>query len=109
MRRLSEERCFNHAGREAAVRCPECRSFFCRECVSEHDGRFLCAACLRKETAPASASRRGFTVLRRVAALSAGIFLLWICFYACGQVLLSIPTELHEGTLWLDDGEEETE
>ena len=36
MSNLIHQRCSNHPGREAAVRCPECGRFFCRECVTEH-------------------------------------------------------------------------
>ena len=46
MTALAHQRCFNHALREAAARCPGCGNFFCRECVTEHDDRVLCAACL---------------------------------------------------------------
>ena len=44
--KLSAQRCFNHAGREAVARCPECSRYFCRECISEHRGRVVCAGCL---------------------------------------------------------------
>ena len=50
-RDLSLQRCRNHAEREAVARCPGCGHHFCRECVTEHDDRILCAACLRKLTA----------------------------------------------------------
>ncbi len=55
---LSGKRCFNHAGREAAARCPGCRRFYCRECVTEHDGRVLCAECLRRRAHDARAGGR---------------------------------------------------
>lgn len=47
---VSERRCINHAGRAAAGRCPGCRFFYCRECITEHDGRMLCAACVQKQS-----------------------------------------------------------
>lgn len=47
MNRLSHS-CFNHPERPAAARCPLCGVAFCRECVSEHNGRFLCASCLQQ-------------------------------------------------------------
>ena len=46
---LSQQRCFNHTSREAVARCPECGRFFCRECITEHDDRVLCAVCLGKK------------------------------------------------------------
>ena len=43
-----QQRCWNHEAREAACRCPACGRSYCRECVSEHEGRLLCAACLSR-------------------------------------------------------------
>ena len=34
------------------ARCPSCGNFFCRECITEHDELILCAACLKRITAP---------------------------------------------------------
>src|SRR4051794_20651456 len=45
---ISSARCLNHAGRGAAARCLACGKSFCRECVTEHEGRLTCAVCLRK-------------------------------------------------------------
>src|SRR5438132_254763 len=54
---LARQRCLNHLNREAVARCPECKRFFCRECVTEHEDRLICAACLKK-LAKATARRR---------------------------------------------------
>lgn len=43
---IAHQRCWNHAAREASCRCPACKHFFCRECVTEHDTRLLCASCV---------------------------------------------------------------
>ena len=43
---LLDQRCSNHALREAAVQCPSCKRFFCRECVTEHAGRMICVNCV---------------------------------------------------------------
>ncbi|MCI0613826.1 rhomboid family protein, partial [bacterium] len=40
---ISKQRCFFHSQREAVVRCPECGRYYCRECVTEHLDRLLCA------------------------------------------------------------------
>jgi hypothetical protein len=83
------QRCSNHAGREAAARCPECRSFFCRECVTEHEGRVLCASCIRKLTAARAAPNR--SLLRRLAGvlpLGLGLLTAWLFFYLLGRSLL---------------------
>src|ERR1700686_3897828 len=45
---LVHQRCLHHPDREAAFPCPVCKRNYCRECGVEHDGRILCAACLKK-------------------------------------------------------------
>jgi hypothetical protein len=95
---LWESRCFNHADREAIARCPECRRYFCRECVAEHDRRLLCAACLKRLARP-KRQRRTALPLRLLAA-GAGVTLAWLMFYLVGRVLLTLPSAFHEGTLW---------
>lgn len=100
MATLDGARCTHHAGREAVARCPACQRFFCRECITEHDRRVLCADCLRRLAAtPArKASRRGDVAL--TAAGVAGLFVIWVLFYLAGQALLLIPSSFHEGTWW---------
>jgi len=100
MQILSEQRCFNHALREAVARCPECTQFYCRECITEHDDRVLCAACLRKLARPPLFKRRGFARIFRVAQLMSGLLAAWLFFYLLGNALLSIPASFHEGALW---------
>lgn len=94
---LLQQRCFNHVIREAAVCCPECKRFFCRECVTEHAGRMLCAACLirasRSKTEKTRARLR--VVVLRPAQLAISFFLLWLVFYSVGQGLLRIPDMFH--------------
>lgn len=102
MRALLDQRCFNHAQREAAARCPGCGRFFCRECVTEHEGKLLCAACLRRAATPAH-SQRGFWVgWGRAAAALGGLVIAWLFFYLVGQALLAVPSSYHEGTVWRD-------
>ncbi len=36
----------------------------------------------------------------RLMAAFAGFLLLWTVFYTVGNVLTSIPSEFHEGTIW---------
>jgi hypothetical protein len=88
--------CWNHEAREAVCRCPQCFRSFCRECVSEHEGRLLCAACLRPV---ASAAPAGGTRLRRIATLAmfvGGFFLGWLIFFGMGKSLLEIVRKLEE-------------
>ena len=104
---LTRQRCFTHPLREAAARCPSCERFFCRECVTEHDGRVICAVCLREEIAAADtrkrAARRPWRLLAsavRGAQFVFGVVLAWLFFYLLGQGLLSMPDQFHEGALW---------
>jgi hypothetical protein len=100
MSSLSQQRCFNHSQREAVARCLGCRQFFCRECVTEHDDRVLCAACLEKLARPPLTRSRAFAGAARVAVCLGSLLLLWFCFYLAGEWLISIPASFHEGTLW---------
>ena len=97
---LSLQRCFNHSAREAAARCPECGHCYCRECITEHDDRLICAACLLKLAKVPFTRRGGFVAVLRVAQATGGVFLLLVFFYVLGQALLSIPSSFHDGTVW---------
>lgn len=103
MRGLHQQVCLNHHAREAVARCPECGHFYCRECIAEHDDRVICAACLRKMLRPAEVRRRPwFTPLARAVTFGLGLMLSWFAFYAIARILLSIPANFHDGTLWQD-------
>ena len=99
---LAHQRCFNHVAREAAARCPECTQFFCRECITEHDDRVLCANCLKKLTRAPLTQRPAFVRLVRAAQCVFGILVVWFFFFLIGETLLKIPASFHEGTLWHD-------
>jgi hypothetical protein len=97
---LAHQHCLNHAAREAVAQCPECRLFFCRECVTEHDDRLICAACLRKISTVRGTPRHPFRALGRAILSVAGLLTATLFFYWLGQILLKIPTPFHDGTLW---------
>ena len=97
---LSRQRCLNHAQREAVARCPECKRYFCRECVAEHDDRVLCASCLRKLLAPEEKEKYPLRFLLRAIQLTCSVVVLWLFFYYLGEILLLFPTSFHEGTIW---------
>jgi hypothetical protein len=107
---LSKMRCARHAEREAAACCAACGIAFCRECVSEHEGRFLCAACLGKIAPGANAGGDGadaarprgwpLAALKRAPAIAVGAAWLWLCFYLAGLLVEKIPQSAHEGTVW---------
>lgn len=95
-----QQRCFNHAGREAVALCPECDRTYCRECVTEHGDRVLCATCLETVAAHGPTAKRF---------LWAGLFfqglvavaVLWLLFYGLGTGLMALPSEFHDTSLWL--------
>lgn len=89
--------CLLHAHRESVARCPECRQSYCRECITEHEGRVICAACLRRLTRPEAPARRRFRVPWQPLPVLAGWLVAWGLFYLLGRVLLEIPGEWHEG------------
>jgi len=92
---IARERCINHASREAVARCPECERYFCRECISEHNGRVLCAFCLKRlSTKPGRRYR--LAGLMRLAQVLIGLLLLWSSFYLLGKALLTIPSSFHD-------------
>lgn len=99
MSTIAAKRCFNHAQREAVARCTVCGNFFCRECITEHGGRMICARCLLPGEAPRGKGRLLSGVLRTFQVL-AGVLVLWLTFFLMGQALLSLPSSFHEGTLW---------
>jgi len=105
-RDLTLQRCFNHAQREAVARCPSCAQYFCRECITEHDDRIICAACLKKLSSTSFLKSRGFAWALRVGHCLLGFLAAWFLFYMFGdQILLRLPSSFHEGTLWSSDSE----
>ncbi len=97
---LLDQKCFNHAQREAVARCPGCGHFFCRECIAEHQDRVLCAACLRQQPRLSASRRSGLALAWRLSLFLGGVVITWIFFYLVGRVLVSLPDSFHEGTLW---------
>ena len=90
---LFHQRCRIHAEREAAVCCPECGRFYCRECVTEHLGRMMCARCVAQS--PLDASDTGSSALTWAAMAVVGLLLAWLIFYYLGIGLVRIPSTFH--------------
>ncbi len=99
---IAHQKCKRHASREAVARCLECKGFFCRECVTEHDDRIICADCLLKLSGPAGKKSHPFRWIFRGAWAFIGFFVLWLSFYYLGRFLLSLPSDFHEGTMWTE-------
>ena len=93
-------RCRRHPERPASARCPACGGTYCRECVVEHDGRILCASCLRAAAqADAPAEDQATSLLtwgrragRQLVGLVALVATLWCLLYLARE-LLEPPSE----------------
>ena len=94
---LLDQRCFQHDGREAVAQCPSCKLFFCRECVTEHDGRMICVTCVNALTRDTDQSERAAKALWTVTALL-GLLIAWLVFYYLGLALARIPSKFHSAT-----------
>ncbi len=97
---LVHQRCLNHSLREAAARCPECGQYYCRECITEHDDRVICAGCLKKLVKPTTSNRLPLASVALVTQGLMGLLAIWLFFYLIGSALVAIPAAFHEGTLW---------
>lgn len=87
---VARARCRNHADREAVARCPECGNYFCRECIVEYEGRWICKDCLETLLAQKTV-RKGRRLFRRAAmwGLTALSFLLaWSFFMMLGRFMI---------------------
>jgi hypothetical protein len=91
-----QQRCWNHEAREAACRCPACGRSYCRECVSEHEGRLLCAACLGLVTVRSEQTSAGFGKLAPPGMIAAGILLAWLIYWAAGASLIGLIRRLEQ-------------
>jgi hypothetical protein len=89
-----QHRCWNHNAREAVCRCPQCGRSYCRECVTEHHARLLCAACLATGTPGGPARRRRRTTA--AALILAGILFAWTAFYLAGEALILITSRVEQ-------------
>ena len=97
--------CLTHPQREAAARCASCEQFFCRECVTEHELQMLCASCFKEVGKELKKPKRKATWLLPVVVtlqLAIGLLLVWVSFYMVGRVVIAVPSDFHEGTLWED-------
>ena len=97
---LAHQRCFNHAEREAAARCPVCHHFFCRECITEHDDRVICAKCLKTAARVSAQKGRSWPKTFALCQCALGLLIAWFFFYLIGESLVAMPTSFHEGTFW---------
>jgi hypothetical protein len=98
---LAQRRCRNHGERQAACRCPGCVFDFCRECVTEHDERWLCSRCMAAQPTSANAAKRpGWSRLSSVAIGMAGILAAWLYFFLAGELATMVLAPQHEVRVW---------
>lgn len=71
--------------------------------MTEHDGRMICGACLRRGEAPGRDPRQWLAAGGRLARTALALFFTWWCFYWAGLLLLRIPSDVHEGSRWEGD------
>ncbi|GMW03907.1 MAG: hypothetical protein AMXMBFR84_50410 [Candidatus Hydrogenedentota bacterium] len=105
MSHLHQQRCFNHALREAAAKCRECGRFYCRECVTEHENRLVCSACLARSVSAKVSTRHRLRIALQIMNSVAILLLLWFGFFLLGNGLLQVPSTFHETLLesWIDE------
>ena len=93
--------CLNHPTREAAALCPTCKRPFCRECITEHDYKMICANCLADLRKAKTEKKREVRLpLMPVLQVVIGLIVLWTIYFQIGEILVNIPVELHDGKVW---------
>jgi hypothetical protein len=97
---LRRQRCSNHPQREASARCPECAHYFCRECITEHDDRVLCATCLAKISLKKEPVGEGWSWVPRLGLAFLAVLVVYVMFLLLGSRLLSIPSQFHSSGGW---------
>ena len=93
-------RCARHEEREAVARCVGCGGGFCRECITEHEGRFYCAPCFARQTAAGKKPARARVAWRGGVVTAGSLLCLTLAFYLLGRLLAAMPPQLHDGTVW---------
>lgn len=103
---LAKTTCTVHPERSATARCPDCRRFYCGECVTEHGGRLICAACLAATRKAPQLERTRIPTRRwhlHPAAwlqLAFALAATWTLFYFFARFLGQVPDAFHDGTIW---------
>lgn len=103
MQGLATLRCRNHAEREAAALCTVCRKPHCRECVTEQSGRVLCSQCLARASGKRVQRHKLLGAVGSGGLLAVSVASAVLFFALLGRVLLELPSELHEGTIWTNE------
>jgi hypothetical protein len=97
---LRHARCLFHPLREAAARCPHCGGTFCRECVTDEDGKLACPPCLRRLARPTTAKASATRWFREVGAGLIAIVCLAVLFFTLLRWRMNMPAQhLHFGRI----------
>jgi hypothetical protein len=92
-RSLRHARCLFHPLREAAARCPHCEGTYCRECVTDEDGKLACPPCLRRMALPPAPKPSLARLFRQVLAGLTALAALVALFFAMLQWRVNTPEE----------------
>ena len=91
---LRYARCLFHPLREAAARCPHCGGTYCRECVTDEEGKLACPPCLRRMARPATSQGSLVRRFRQALAGLTALACLLVLFFALLKWRVNRP-ELH--------------
>lgn len=90
---LRHARCLFHPLREAAARCPHCGGTFCRECVTDEEGKLACPPCLRRMARPPAPKLSRMRRFRQVVAGLAVLASLTTLLFAMLRWRVNTPEE----------------
>jgi hypothetical protein len=90
---LRHARCLFHPLREAAARCPHCGGTFCRECVTDEEGKLACPPCLRRLAHPRATKASPARLFREVLAGLAAFVCLAIFFFGLLHWRMNTPEQ----------------
>src|SRR5215471_8899301 len=90
---LRHARCLFHPLREAAARCPHCGGTFCRECVTDEEGKLACPPCLRRLARPPAPKASPARLFREILAGLIALACLVALFFALLRWRMNTPEQ----------------